>query len=99
MKRVNFIIACCMFASSFSFAQEFPGYGIVSSDEISLKQCAFDKDANAVVLLHEAYSDYDEEHHLVTTHHIRIKILNEKGIPAANISIPFYSKDDFEQID
>ncbi|MEP6950759.1 MAG: DUF3857 domain-containing protein [Ginsengibacter sp.] len=99
MKRVNLIIACCLFGGTFSFAQEFPGYGIVNSAEINLKQCDFDKDANAVVLLHEAYSDYDDEHHLVTTHHVRIKILKEKGISSANISIPFYRKDDFEQID
>ncbi|MEP7142982.1 MAG: DUF3857 domain-containing protein [Ferruginibacter sp.] len=99
MKRINLFVACCVFANVFSFAQEFPGYGIVGPDEISLKQCAFDKDANAVVLLHEAYSDYDDDHRLITTHHIRVKILKEKGISSADISIPFYRKDDFEQID
>lgn len=82
-----------------SFAQEFPGYGVLSNEEINLKQCSFDKDANAAVLLHEAYADHDEEHHLITTHHIRIKILKEAGLSLANISIPFYRKDDFEYID
>ncbi|MEO5888897.1 MAG: DUF3857 domain-containing protein [Ferruginibacter sp.] len=99
MKRINLIVSCCLFVSCFSFAQEFPGYGIVNSAEINLKQCDFDKDANAVVLLHEAFSNYDDYHHLVTVHHIRVKILKEKGISAANVSIPFYRKDDFEHID
>lgn len=98
MKKINWIFICCLFSCTFSFAQEFPDYGFLNSEEINLKQCAFDKDANAAVLLHEAYSDYDEEHHLITMHHVRIKILKEKGISSANVSIPFYRKDDFEQI-
>lgn len=98
MKRISLIAACCLFANTFLFAQEFPDYGIVNNEEINLKQCAFDKDANAVVLLHEAFSNYDDEHHLVTVHHLRIKILKEKGIESANVSIPFYRKDGFEEI-
>ena len=83
----------------FSFAQGFPEYGNVNSEEISLKECSFDKGANAVILLHEAYSNYDNDYRLVTTHHVRIKILKEKGISSADVSILFYRKNDFEQID
>ncbi len=99
MNRRIFLAAICTLANAFLFAQEFPDYGVLSNDEINLKQCDFDKDANAVILLHEAFSDHDEQHRLITTHHLRIKILNEKAFSSANVSIPFYRKDEFEYID
>ncbi len=98
MKRLNLIVVCTFVSCLFSYGQEFPNYGTLNSEDINLKQCSFDKDANAVVLVHEAFSNYDDEHKLITNHHIRIKILNEKGFSAANISIPFYQKDEFELI-
>lgn len=98
MKRFTLIAACCLFANSLLTAQEFPDFGIINNEERDLKQCTFDKDANAVVLLHEAFSDYDDQHQLITVHHIKIKILKEKGIESANVSIPFYRSNDFEQI-
>ena len=72
--------------------------GIINNEERDLKQCAFGKDANAVVLLHEAFSDYDAQHQLITAHHIKIKILKDRGIESANVSIPFYRSNDFKQI-
>lgn len=98
MKRFTLIAACWLFANSLLTAQEFPDFGIINNEERDLKQCTFDKDANAVVLLHEAFSDYDDQHQLITVHHIKIKILKEKGIESANVSIPFYRSNDFEQI-
>ena len=64
-----------------------------------MSECSFDKEAPAVVLVHEARSDYSMEHHLVTTHHFKIKILKEKGIDFANVEIPFYRDEEFEYID
>jgi Domain of Unknown Function with PDB structure (DUF3857) len=98
MKKIILALSCCVFLSAFSQAQDFPDYGILHQEDINLKACDFDKDATAVVLLHEAYSNYDESYHLITYHHVRIKILKDKGKEAANVSIPFYRKDDFEQI-
>ena len=98
MKKYSLITVCCLLINAISFAQLFPDYGILYSEDINLKQCSFDKDANAVILMNEANSDYDEEHHLVTNHHVRIKILKEKGFSSANVSVPFYRKDDFERI-
>ncbi len=72
--------------------------GEFSNEEIQLTKCSFDTEANAVILMHEAVSNYDDYYHLITTHHIRIKVLNEKGIKEGNITIPFWSKDDFEDI-
>jgi len=76
----------------------FSDYGAISKQEIELKQCPFDKDADAVVIMHEALSNYDEEYHLVTDHHIRIKILNSNGIDNANVKILYRKKKDFERI-
>jgi Domain of Unknown Function with PDB structure (DUF3857) len=79
--------------------QDFNNYGIISNEELAMKVCPFDKDADAVILLDEAVSDHDEEYHFITYHHVRIKILNEKGFDAANVSLRFWRKDDFEFID
>jgi len=97
MKKIALTSVCCVLIL-LSFAQEFPSFGTATGDEINLKQCSFDKEANAVVLMHEAFSNYNDQAHLITTHHVRIKILKEKGFSAADVSIPFYRKDDFENI-
>lgn len=98
MKKLLLSVFTCMFFTMQGKAQIFPNYGIISGNEKELKECSFDKDANAIILLHEATSDYDDEYHLITTHHVRIKILKEAGLSVADVSIPFYRKDDFENI-
>src|SRR6476659_10145174 len=80
-------------------AQDLASLGNCTREELQMTECSFDKDATAVVLLHEAKSEYNDEHNLVTVHHLKIKILKDKGIENANIEIPFYRKDDFEYID
>jgi len=79
-------------------AQDFPEFGEFNSAETGMTQCLFDKDAEAVVLLDYASSYYDDEYHLITDRRVRIKILNQRGLERANITIPFYSHDDFEVI-
>ncbi len=75
-----------------------PEKGVFSDFEVSLKECKLDKDAEAVILLDEAFSDHDEDYHLVTKRRIRIKILTDKGLNWGTVTIPFYSKDKFENI-
>ncbi|MEO6719801.1 MAG: DUF3857 domain-containing protein [Ferruginibacter sp.] len=98
MKQLSVLLLISMFVYTRSYTQDFSSYGQVSDYELQLKECAFDKDANAVVLMHEAFSSYDDEHHLITMHHVRVKILKEQGISAANVSLDYYRKDDFEEI-
>jgi hypothetical protein len=86
-------------ATAFSQAQDPVPLGNYTLQELQMKECSFDKDATAVVLLEEAKSDYNDRRNLITTYHVRIKILKEKGIEYANVSIPFYRKDDVEYID
>lgn len=89
-------LLCCIRA----WAQpEFESWGQLSQEERNLKVCAFDSEAVAIVLIDEAVSDYNDERHLITYRHIRIKILKEKGLEYANIVIPFYAGNDFQSID
>lgn len=81
-----------------SFAQDFPTFGKVTNEELKLKQCQFDREAPAVVLLDEAVANYNSEYNLLTDRHIRIKILHEKGMDYGNIAIPFWRIDNFEFI-
>jgi len=97
MKKFFFLFTIVFFNHFFGQAQDF-SYGVITREELDLKECPFDKDANAVVLMDEAKSDYDDEGHLITDHHVKIKILKEKGFDAANVEIYYYRKDDFEDI-
>ncbi len=97
-KNIQLFITVLLFPF-ISFAQEFPNYGVITNEEINLKECAFDKDAAAVILLDEANANFDIHYHLIYNHYIRIKILKEKGFNQANVIIPFYRKDNFEMID
>ena len=71
--------------------------GIIAA-EVNYKECPFDKEATAVVFIDEAASDFDEDYRLLTYHHVKLKILKDKGIEYGNIEIPYYLEDDFESI-
>jgi len=100
MKKFLFLLTSALFfiTSNLNAQSPTPEYGIISDEEKKLKECPFDKEAEAVILLDEGDSNYDDQYHLITKRRIRIKILNQRGIERANITIPFYSKDQFEFI-
>ena len=77
---------------------DFSDFGNFKKEEMDYKICPFDKDADAVVFYDKAISEYDKYYHLVTTRSIRFKILKEKGKSRGDISIGFYSGDDFEKL-
>ena len=70
----------------------------ITGAEVNYKECPFDKEATAVVFIDEAVSDFDEDYRLLTYHHVKLKILKDKGIEYGNIEIPYYLEDDFESI-
>lgn len=87
------------FKCSVSYSQmDFPAFGSFSDEEKKLKQCSFDPEAEAVILLDKAVVLHDDNYQMITDRRIRIKILNEKGIGRADIVIPYYTKNDFENI-
>ena len=67
-------------------------FGEVSPKALYMKHYDKDSSANAVVLKEfgRTYIDNHEENSLIHYYHIRIKILNEKGVDQANFSIPLY---------
>ena len=73
-------------------------YGTVTQEEINYKNCAFDKDANAVIFLDKGSSTHTEEQQLITSRRIKFKILKESGIEKGNLRIVFRHRDDFEVI-
>ena len=54
-----------------------PAFGSVEKSELEMKECDFDKNAEAVVLFDNA--ELEELDDLNLIHHIRIKILTNKG--------------------
>jgi hypothetical protein len=73
-------------------------FGVFTGDEINLKQCEFDKDADAVVFFDNAKSYYNESHNLITERRVRFKILKERGVERGNIHLQYYSDEHFESI-
>lgn len=71
-------------------------FGEFTPDDFSMKECSFDKTADAVILFDQATSNYNDEYNLVTERRIRFKVLKEKGIERGNIHIRFYNKNKFE---
>jgi hypothetical protein len=81
-----------------SFSSPYSDKFGVSAYELNYKECPFDKEATAVVFVDEAESDYNDDYNLLTYHHVKLKILKDKGIEYGNIEIPYYLEDDFENI-
>jgi hypothetical protein len=91
-----------VFTSSIIFAQkEIPSFGKIDKEDLLLRQCEFDKDAEAYKLFNSGdvhYQIIGEKFTIITDRRTRIKILKEKGLDEANIKIPFYSKLNYETI-
>lgn len=94
--KTSFIFFLLLFATYTSFTQnEFPSFGKVDLKELMMKECSFEKEANAQKLI-----DYQETE--ITTsgydirikieRRVRIKIFNKSGVDAANIIIPYMRK-------
>ncbi len=93
--------------SSFTFAQNksnpdaLPQFGKVDKADLESNSCDFDKNAEAMVLFDvgEVYCSFNNAGlSTEVQRHIRIKILNNKGLGEADIRIPFYSFKNVENI-
>src|SRR5688572_19915865 len=98
MRKLIVPLLACLMTMSVD-AQEFSDVIVIKPEEIQMKECSFDPEADAVVLMHEAYADHDDRYRLITNHRVRLKILKEKGVSNADIRIPFYSKENFESVE
>ena len=79
-------------------------FGKIDRADLELKDCLFDKGAEAMVLLDEGKTYYESSGEaaipfkVIYERRTRIKIFNEKGLRYANITVPFYSHDNTERI-
>src|SRR5471030_693859 len=73
-------------------------YGKISKEDLELKSCDFEKDANAEVLFDKANIYYDQDFNIIMERHKRIKIFNDNGKDKANIRLVYYSIDRLESI-
>jgi len=81
--------------------KEIPKFGDIDKTDLQLKECEFDKDAEAYKLIsyRDVHFDILGDHFsIVAENRVRIKILKEKGLDEANIKIQFFSQRDFESI-
>ena len=97
LKTTTFLFSFLVSLVSYS-QMDFPVFGSFSDEEKKLKQCSFDPEAEAVILLDKAVVLHDDDYQMITDRRIRIKILSDKGISRADIVIPYYTKNDFENI-
>ncbi|HUZ57586.1 MAG TPA: DUF3857 domain-containing protein [Hanamia sp.] len=78
-----------------------PDYGKIDKSDLQLKECEFDKDAEAYNLLSYGdvrYTISGEDFNILTERRERVKILKESGLDEANIKIKFYSESNYELI-
>src|ERR1700733_14374756 len=65
-------------------------YGTVSNDDLLMKECDFEKDANAEMLFEKADLYFGDNLMTITEEiHKRIKIFNDNGKDQADIKIPY----------
>ena len=76
-----------------------PQFGTIDKADLQLSTCDFDPDTDVMYLIDEGEAVMSTAIESITERRIRIKILKEAGIPEANIKIPYYSKDQYEQVD
>jgi hypothetical protein len=93
-KEIGFCIII-LFQSFYAYVQNTSAYGELNPDEKTIVKCDFQKDAPALVLFDVGkFACFFYQGHGITTEftrHIRIKILNEKGLNQADIEIPYYN--------
>ncbi len=96
------ITALLLLSFSIIFAQkEIPKFGDIDKADLELKECEFDKDAEAYKLISARDVRFDVlagSFTIITENRVRIKILKDKGLDEANIKIRFYSQNNYELI-
>lgn len=97
--RNNLLLLLLCFFTQTLFAQKvkdegpaLPAFGAVGKTDLEMKECDFDKKAEAVVLLDEGVLEYVFGRGTDLKRRLRIKILSNKGLDWANVHLPFHSE-------
>jgi len=102
MKKTFTLLALAVFSIAVKAQNAVPAYepyGKVDKEDLELKACDFEKDANAEVLFDKGDIYFDMSLRIVMERHKRIKIFNDNGKDAANIRIEFYSNEKYEYVE
>lgn len=80
--------------------KDVPEFGKVDKTDLEMKECDFDKKAEALVLFDAAglYCNITSSLDMELEHHVRIKILSDKGRNRADVKIRYHSFRNDEQI-
>jgi len=95
------LIALCVISIAVKAQQTTPVYeafGKIDKEDLEMKACDFEKDANAEVLIQKGDVYYDQSLNIIMDYHKRIKVFNEEGKEKANFRIEYYSIDNYEYI-
>ena len=75
-----------------------PAFGKVEKADLEMKECDFDKNAEAMVLFDKGQLDFILGSGIDLVRHIRIKVLNDKGKDRADIHLPYINWKNDEDI-
>jgi hypothetical protein len=104
MNKISTLLLMAMVAVSVNAQTQTPipttqPYGKINQEDLEMKSCDFEKDANAEVLFDLGKIYYgDDLKSIYLEAHKRIKIFNDKGNDEATIRIPYYSLNRMENI-
>jgi Domain of Unknown Function with PDB structure (DUF3857) len=105
MRIYRYLLSILMFfCVQVSAQKNLPSFGKVDKADLEMKDCDFDKGAEALILIDYGNTYYDRgtvgfsTFKTVFQRRTRIKILKEKGIRHADIQIPFYTHNNEERI-
>lgn len=94
MNKTFTLLTLCLLASGVKAQTTTPTdepYGKIDKEDLEMKACDFEKDANAEVLIDKGDLYYDQQLRVVVDYHKRIKIFNDNGKEQANIKIRYLS--------
>ena len=105
MRSSALLLILSFFLCGNSLSQKgFPEPGNIDKSDLEMTDCDFDKGAEAVKLIDWGKVSYNyiltNLSGFATTYErrVRIKILNDKGLSQANVTIPYFSYEDYELI-
>ena len=75
-----------------------PAFGVVEKADLQMKECDFDKKAEAMVMFEKGELDFIAGHGIDLEKHVRIKILNDKGKNWADVHLRFHNWRNDEEI-
>ena len=95
----SFLLAGCFAITAFT-QNKIPAFGKVDKADLEMKDCSFEPGADASILidLGEVEFSYYSEWQSQLKGRVRIKILKESGLKWAQVKLPYYSKNRYEEI-